>query len=249
MFNILFSSISATIDIIALIFILFFAIYGAIKGFTKTFFSLFGTFIGLLLAVLLSPAVAKFMQSEHGVVNSLSNELSGVVSNLFGENIMSIKISEVSSGSSKLTGLSGYVVSTILSMQTNAFPPETTVGEVLCPVFAYYIVLILSVVVLFIIFKLIFAVVCAIIKDAHKFISVARFDKTLGFFSGIIHGIISLELLIMIISIIPLPFIQNIYLNIQHTVITKFLEDINLFELIIRGISQSNVIETIKSLI
>ena len=249
MLNLLSSGFSATIDIIALIFILMFALYGAIKGFTKTFFSLFGTFIGLLLAVLLSPSVAKFMQTEHDLVNSLSGELSGVVSKFFGKDVLSMSISDANKGNLSMGGLSGYVASIILSLKPGTYPPETTVADVLCPTFAYYIVLIISVVVLFIIFKLIFGVICAIIKDAHKNKKIARFDKTLGFFLGLVNGIINLELVIMIISIIPLGFFQNIYLNIQLSAITKFIEDINLFELIITSISQSNVIEVIKGII
>ena len=249
MLNILLSSVSATIDIIALIFILMFALYGAIKGFTKTFFSLFGTFFALLFAGLLSPSVVKFMQSEHNIVSNLSSELSGIVSRFFSKEVLSMKISQANSVNLGLAGLSGYVASIILSYKTGSYPPDATVADVLCPTFAYYIVLILSVVVLFIIFKLIFSLICAIIKDAHKNKKVANFDKTLGFFLGLINGIINLELLIMIISIIPLGFFQDIYLNIQLSTFAKFFEDINLFQLIITGISKSNVIDVIKGIV
>lgn len=249
MINLLSSNFSATIDIIALILILFFAMYGAIKGFTKTFFSLFGTFIGLLFAVILSPSVVKFMQNEFNVVKDLSNEISGVVSKFFSKDVLSMKISDATKGSLTSAGLSGYVASIILSYKKGSYPPQTSVGDVLNPTFAYYIVLIISMVVLFIIFKLIFAVVCAIMKNAHKNKKIARFDKTLGFFLGIINGIINLELIIMLISIIPLNFFQNIYINIQLSTFTKIIQDINLFELIITEISQTNLLNTINGII
>ncbi len=249
MTNILSSSLCATIDIIALIFILVFALHGAIKGFTKTFFSLFGTFIGLLLAVLLAPSVVKFMQSKHGLISSFANELDGVVTNLFGKNVLSIKISDANKATLTSAGLGGYIASIILSLKTGSYSPDATVGDALCPTFAYYIVLILSVVVLFILFKLIFAVLCSLVKDAYKNKKVEKFDKTLGFFLGIVHGIIIFELVIMIISIIPLNFFQNIYANIQISTIAKFIADINMFNLIITAISQNNVINIIISTI
>ena len=189
------------------------------------------------------------MQSEHNLIGNFSNDLSGIVSKLFGNNVLSMKISDASKSNLSFSGISGYVASIILSLQTSSYPPETTVGQVLCPTFAYYIVVIISVAVLFIIFKIIFAVICAIIKDAYKNKKIEKYDKTLGFFLGLVNGIINLELVIMIISIIPLGFFQNIYLNIQLSIITKFIEDINLFELIITSISRGNVVEVIKAII
>ena len=112
----------------------------------------------MLFAVILSPSVVKFMQNEFNVVKDLSNEISDVVSKFFSKDVLSMKISDATKGSLTSAGLSGYVASIILSFKKGSYPPQTSVGDVLNPTFAYYIVLIISMVVLFIIFKLIFYV-------------------------------------------------------------------------------------------
>ena len=64
-----------------------------------------------------------------------------------------------------------------------------------------------------------------------------------------LNGIINLELLIMLFSIIPIDFFQNIYLNVQTSTFAKFITDINLFEIIITAISQNKAINIINNLI
>ncbi len=242
------ATLSATVDIVALIFIGVFALWGLIRGFTKTFFATFGTMLSLLFAVLLCSTVANFLQEKFALVTTVSESVGGALTDAFGAELMNSTLRDVSAGHLKDAGLNGLLAELILSMQTE-LPLDTTLNKVICPTISYYIVLIISVIALFIIFKIIFFLLGEIVKKSYKNRTIARLDKLFGFALGLIHGIISLELLIMAISIIPIPALQDVYLAIQTSVFANFIEDINLFNLIINSVIKSDAFDFVKNLI
>ena len=247
--NLLLANYSAISDVFALMFILTFVLWGYIKGFTKTFFSTFGTAIGLLLALLLSSPMANFLQSSFGFVDSVSKGLSGILGNIFGKNVMNMTLGQASAGFLEKAGVSGFIVQIIMSMQTDkSIPRDTTLNGIICHAFAYYIAIIISALILFLLFKLIFWVLGKMMSES-KNDNVVKFDKSLGLLMGLFNGIMYLEFVIMLISIIPLSFFQNIYAGIQLSVFANFIEDINLYGLLINNIADTRVIELIKSTI
>lgn len=249
MLNLLSSNISAIVDIVALIFVGVFALWGAIRGFTKTFFATFGGILSLLFAVLLSPVVAKFLQDKFGFVESISSGLGGVLTSVFGDKVMNTTLNQASHEFLSGAGLSGFLIDTILSLQTeNTIPMDTTLNEIICPTFGYYVVVVICVIALYIIFKIIFYVLSEIVRNMHKYTIVAKLERWLGFALGLIDGIIKLELFIMVIAMIPIAICQDITLAIQSSVIAKFIQDINLFGLIMNGQSSINVTEIIKNI-
>lgn len=250
MLNLLTSGLSATVDIIALVFVLCFALWGLIQGFTKTFFSAFGTIIALLIAVILAPLVAKFLQDKFYLITTTSGGISGALSGVFGEELMNASLSDVSDAYLREAGVGGFILSIILSFKGDAtIPADTTLNKIICPTFAYYLVMILAVVILFIILKIIFFVISDIVKKSYEDKAVARFDRGLGCLLGLFNGIINFELIIMFISIIPLGFCQDVYMAVQTSIFANFLEDINLYGLIINAISSTNLLQVVKSVI
>lgn len=242
------TNLSATVDIVALIFVGVFALWGLIRGFTKTFFSAFGTMLSLLFAVLLCSTVANFLQEKFALVTTVSESVSVALSDAFGAELMNATLRDVSAGYLENAGLNGLLVELILSMQTE-LPLDTTLNMIICPTVSYYIVLIISVIALFIIFKIIFFLIGEIVKKLYKNRTIATFDKFFGFALGLLHGIISLELLIMAISVIPIPILQDVYSAIQVSTFANFIEDINLFNLIINAVIKSDVFDFVKGLI
>ena len=242
------TNLSATVDIVALIFVGVFALWGLIRGFTKTFFSAFGTMLSLLFAVLLCSTVANFLQEKFALVTTISESVSVALSDAFGAELMNATLRDVSAGYLENAGLNGLLVELILSMQTE-LPLDTTLNMIICPTVSYYIVLIISIIALFIIFKIIFFLIGEIVKKLYKNRTIATFDKFFGFALGLLHGIISLELIIMAISVIPIPILQDVYSAIQTSTFANFIEDINLFNLIINAVIKSDVFDFVKGLI
>jgi len=246
----LLNNYSAMADIVALVFLALFALFGFIRGFTKTFFSVFGTIIAIVLAVLLAPALTELLQNSFSVINTVSESISGVLNNVFGEELMNMNLGQVSEDVLGETSLASFIVKIVLQLKSdNTIPLVTTLNQIICPTFAYYIVLILSAVVLFIIFKIVFIIVHRLVKLAYACKLVRNVDRILGAVLGFINGIFNLELIILAISIIPIALFQDIYAGIQASILANFIEDINLYGLLLNAISSQNVIGAIKNTI
>ena len=103
--------------------------------------------------------------------------------------------------------------------------------------------------ILFIIFKIVFIIVHRLVKLAYACKLVRNVDRILGAVLGFINGIFNLELIILAISIIPIALFQDIYAGIQASILANFIEDINLYGLLLNAISSQNVIGAIKNTI
>ena len=249
--NLLVSTIGAIVNVVALLFVGGFAVWGFYKGFTKTFFSVFGTLLAILFAVLLAPVVAEFLESKFSFVTTMSNKIEDLLVKSFGEELMSVPLSNVAEEYLKKAGLGDWLIKAIMSIKTDSasIPEGTTLGQIICPIFGYYIVMIIVVVALFIIFKIIFFLIGELVKKAYAFKIVAVVDRVLGLVIGFASGTVILELVIMVVGIIPVPFFQNLYAEIINSPITGFLTKINLFELIMSKISIKDIIPYVKNLI
>ena len=246
----LLNNYSAMADIVALAFIALFALFGFIRGFTKTFFSIFGTIIAIVLAVLLAPLLTEFLQNSFSLINTVSDSISGVLTNIFGEELLNMNLGQASEEVLGKTSLASFITSIVLQLRTdNTIPLDTTLNQIICPTFAYYVVLIISAIALFILIKIVFIIVKKLVKLAYACELVRNVDRLLGAILGAINGIFNLELIILVISIIPIALFQDIYAGIQASIFANFIEDINLYGLLLNALSSQNVIGAIKNAI
>ena len=246
--NLLVSTTGAIVNVVALLFVGGFAVWGFYKGFTKTFFNVFGTLLAILIAVLLAPVVAEFLENKFSFVTTMSNKVRELLTKSFGEAIMNAPFSN--DAASLLNNVGGrWLIKVIENIDTASIPSGTTLGQIICPIFGYYAVMIIAVVALFIIFKIVFFLIGELVKKAYAFKIVAVVDRVLGLAIGFVSGTVMLELVIMVIGIIPFPFFQNVYAEIINSPITGFLTKINVFDLIINALSTKNIIPYVKNLI
>lgn len=250
MYNLLASSGSAVINIIALIFVVGFALYGLIRGFAGTFLSMFGTILSILFSILLAPTVTSFLESQHSFVTTMSGKLSGILTNIFGDEVMNLTLESASKESIKNLGLSTLIINLVLSFKKDGtIPINTTLNQIICPTFAYYVVLIISAIGLFIIFKLIFIVIANIIRKSYNIQIIEKTDKVLGFILGLISGVIYFETVVMIIGAIPLGFMQNLHTLIYSSSLANFICLINPYDSILNLISFKDIINFVSVLI
>lgn len=244
------SDLSAIVDIVALSLVGFYALWGLIRGFVKTFFSAFGTILSLLFAILLAPSVAQFLQDKFQFVDTVSSSIGDLVSGYFGEDVMHLTLEQVSREYLASAGVSGFIIDIILSLQLDGTAPlNTTLHDIICPTFAYYVVIIVAVIALFIVLKLIFRLICDIVKKMHSIKGVARADKLLGFVLGMVHGIIVLEFVIMAIKVIPIGVVQDVYVAVHASSFANFIEKISLFNGIMGMLTKANIVGFIKGLL
>lgn len=248
--NLLAANMPVIVDVVAIAFVALFAIRGISKGFAKLFVSVFGTILSLLFAVLLCTSVANFLQSQFSLVTTVSKSISGILEKVFGGPIMNTTLEQATTEKLAELGLGDWLSSIILSFASDSsIPTDTTLNEIICPTFAYYVVIVIAVICLFIIFKILFFLLGAFIKKLYTVKLVAVVDKTLGLLLGAISGIINLELVILILGIIPIDIVQQIYTSISQTVFANFVKTVNLYEVILNAISSANVIGYVKGLL
>ena len=242
----LYSTSGAILEACALLVFIACIVIGAKKGFVKSLISTFGSMISLILAVLLCSSVAKVLENKFSLVTTISSKLTGVLSKIFGEQLMTTPLSLATEDVlSEQFKLSLFLVRIILSLKTTGLSPDTTLSSIICPVFGFYIVCIISIIILFIIFKIIFFLIGEIVKKLHSNKVIGATDITLGIVFGAIKGVFVINFALMILSFIPLGFIQNFTGAINDTIFTKIINKIDVISLILKGMARVNVTDLI----
>lgn len=248
--NMLASNLGALMDLIALVVIVAFTLIGLRKGFAKTFVSMFGTVLSLLLSALLCKSGAKFLQSKYGLITTLSDWASGIVTRIFGDNIANVTLGQASEELLASHNLSQWLIGLILSIKSKGtISNEVTLNQIISPVFGYYTVLAIALIGFYILFRILFFLFGEIVKKAHFIKVVGVTDTVLGAVLGFLHAVFILQFIIMIIQFIPFAFFQNIALQIDASILLRFISNINVFGLIIRGLANINLSEVILSVI
>ncbi len=239
MLNLLSSSLPAIIDIVVVILILLFAILGFAKGFINTFLKSFGSLISLILSVLLCATVVNFLSEQFFVGATIAERLVKTVNKIFGEELMSQPLGSASELSLKDSGVAGWIIKNLFQIKDNgAYPEGTTLGGAISQIFAYYILIAIVFVVLFIIFKVLCFLIMkfAIKMQERKMVGTA--DRVLGLFLGLIMGISFVQGTLFAIQSLPIGFIQDLSLAIDNSVITNFISNINLYSVILDSIKK-----------
>ena len=143
--NLLAANMPVIVDVVAIAFVALFAIRGISKGFAKLFVSVFGTILSLLFAVLLCTSVANFLQSQFSLVTTVSKSISGILEKVFGGPIMNTTLEQATTEKLAELGLGDWLSSIILSFASDSsIPTDTTLNEIICPTFAYYVVIVIA---------------------------------------------------------------------------------------------------------
>lgn len=244
------TNLSAIIDCVALVVIIVFTLIGLIKGFAKTFVSMFGTLLSLLFSALLCKTVANFLQDKFSFVTTVSNWASGIVTKVFGDNIANVTIGEATQELLASQNFSQWMIGLVLSIKGHGtIPTDTTLNNIITPVFGYYTVLLIAFIGLFILFKVLFFLIAEIIKDLHSIKLIGVTDTILGGVLGLIHGILTLQIVLLCIQLAPLEFSQNLAVLIDSSVVAGFLGRINLFALLIRALNTTNLTQIITDVL
>ena len=234
--------LSAIIDIVALALIVLFAVLGFKRGFAKTFVATFGIILSLLFAILLSGVTAKFLESEFSWTTKIADGISGSLSSVFGKELMETTIEQASNTSLKNAGLSGLIIKMVIGIKSNEIMPTLSLGQIISTTFAYYITVLIAVIILYILFRVALFLFAELIFKAHKFWIIKTADRELGALLGIIRGIIIVQIIILIVDILPFVFFNNISVAINKAPVTGFISKINIFKIILSALSDTSYI-------
>lgn len=241
---------SVIVNLIIIVFIFGFSIRGLVKGFAKTFISLFGTIISLVLAMLVCPSVTNFLENQYNFVTDISLSVEGFLNKLLGAEMMNMTLESASDGALGSTGLGGIITYVVLLFKNDVdIPPDIPLKQILCPTFAYYISMIISVAVLFVLFKICLFIIGEIIKKLYVFSPIKHFDRILGLLLGFIASVIYLEVVILLLNAIPLGFVQRLNAIIQTSSIATVISDFGLLGKILGLMSTGNIVSFVKQII
>ncbi len=246
----LYSTSGAILEALALIVFIVSIIVGAKKGFIKSLISTFGSLLSLIFAVLLCSTVAKVLEDKFSLVTTISGKLTGVLTGIFGEELMNTPLASATEDVlSEQFNLSLYLIRIILSIKTSDIPQDTTLSNIIAPVFGYYIVCILSVIVLYILFRIIFFLIGEIVKKLHSNKFIGTTDIVLGIVFGAIKGIITINFALMILGIIPIGFIQNFVASTTDTIFVNIISKIDVVSLILKAMASVNIPELVVGML
>ena len=241
------SGSGAIVDIIALVFLVVFALRGLIRGFAKSFVDTFGSIISLVIAILLSSTVTNFLESSFSLVTVIGDGIEGALGGVFGEELMNTPLSQINSEILSKSGFGGWLITIILTITTDMEGANLTLGEILSPTIAYYIVVVISVIVIFILLKLVMKLFAGIVEKLYALPFVKAADKLLGLAFGILSAVIYLQLAYTVLGLIPLGFVQDIFVEVQASTVMQTINKINLFGLILSKISVGDISSIIKN--
>ncbi len=248
--NLLVSSAGTIVDIALIVIILIFAIVGCVKGFVKSFLATFGWLFALIFAVLLCSAVTNFLENKFGLVSSISGGVGNFLTGIFGDKIMNTTLREATEEVLNGSSLSGWLISIVLDVkELEGVPMDVTVNQIISPVFGYYATCVISIVGLFILFRIVFFIIGELMKFLHKIKLIGFVDRLLGFLFGVIRGFIFVQIIMIIIRFIPMGFLQQIVTYLDASGFATFIQKINLFSVMLSALSQVNLLDMIKTLI
>jgi len=250
MFNLLSANVSVIVDVVVILALALSGIFGFKRGFVKTFLKIFGSFLAFLLTVSLASKVTLGMENKFGLVSWVGGGLEGVLTKIFGDNLMNTTLEQASRDFLASEGVGNWLIDIILNSQKDgSIPLNTTLNQIICPSFAYYIAMILVGILLYIIFKIIFYLIGNLFKNLHKIKLIKLTDGLLGLALGLLSGFIGIEIAIMIVGIIPTPFFAEIHVAATGSGFTGFMHRINLFSIILNSIAKADVVGVIKDVI
>ncbi len=235
-------STAVIIDLITVGIILIFSIVGLVQGFAKSFISIFGTLLSFVFSILLCVTVVSFLEERFGVVYNLTNKIKEYISLKISAEILDLPISQVDTEIMKSANVPNYISWIIILLKANSLvPSNVSIASVLCPTISYYVWVAISFVILFVLFKLVFYIIGKIIymfkKDFKKF---NKADRALGVFAGMFRGGAVVCIIIIVLSVLPIAFAQNIYSEIVNAPVTNFVKNINVFDMLLSIVTKPN---------
>lgn len=237
-------------DLAIIVLLFVFAVIGCHKGFVKSFISTFGSFLSIIIAVLLCSTVATFLESKFSLITTISDSVFGLLSKIFGEEVMQLTLNQADNVTLGETNLTAWIIKIIIDLKgTGELPLDIPLGQIISPIFGYYITCVISVLGLFILLKIVFFIIGEIVKKLHKIKLIGAVDKLLGLVFGFFKGIITIQLLMMIIRIIPISFFQQAVVFLGESSIVSLIESINIFSYILSALSSINITEIIKTIL
>ena len=205
-----------TMDLILLIIVAGSGLYGYKKGFISTLFSFLSYFLAIIGARLLAPKAVSLLASK----TTFTSQIDGFVTDKLAStgidiNVLNAELPKINQMITQDESVRQVIsqnplLMKLLSEQTSAFADYQNISAML----SNYILTALSMVLIFILLKIIISNIGKLLNNRIKLSSVTRANKTLGLVLGILTGIMVTTLGLIILTPVALTFSNGTLANI-----------------------------------
>ena len=207
--------LSLIIDLALVALIVIFAIVGLIKGFFKSFLSFFGTVVSLIISILLAKKVADallqvgFINGFFGSGGRVSGWIAGGLNKLspgfFGTVFSGGGTKDELSAALAGAGIPAFLAPILAGVvsQFNFSSSSLTLAQILSPMIANIIWLIVVTLVLFAILKIILALLNKLFKFLTKNKAISGLNRLFGFIVGALKGVIFVAFVLIVAALFP----------------------------------------------
>lgn len=222
MLNLLASfQIAYVADIVCALLLLIFAVGGAKKGFVRCFFGLISTLVALILAIAFASTVANLLPSIFGSEGFFAGKFEGMFLKVkgFDADISADGIAAALESVSLPSFLKNVISKNI--SEVNDLAPGTTLANVVAPVAAQFLGLLISGLVIFIVAKIIlriFEKILTRLVSAWSF--AAALNRLLGFAAGLLKAAFIICSVVAVLSLVPS---EGIVSFIDKTLVLKYI--------------------------
>lgn len=217
------------IDLVCVVLMLVFGIAGAKKGFVRYVLGAISVIAALILAFAFAKAVSGLAESVFGLTSSASAwvektllKREGFAVDVSGEGIAAAALENVN--------LPSFVKDAVVKQLSgmNDYPAGTTLASVVAPVFANFIVLLGSWLVVFLASVIVLKLIAKLLNGlAQKIPLVSALNRLLGFVVGALKILLIVCGVLAVLSLIPGGISEKMGNFFEQTIILKYLYNDN----------------------
>lgn len=205
------------LDIVIILIIALAGFFGYKKGLISILASLLSIIIAIILAIVLQNPVADYLMNDTGLGENIYNKVENT-------------ILEASESQNKEEGKSSFIVNFIKEdlVKENVESISNNVTKFIFKGISFIAVFIITLIIMYII--------SMILNLVFELPILNSINKIGGLIGGVIKGLISIFLIFAIIKFLePIGFVTPVTNYINSSIISKYLYDMNLIVLLIKG--------------
>lgn len=236
----------SVLDIIVIVVLALGLLIGLWRGFLRTLLNLFSNVASIVVAVLLAKPVTNVVQGWFGILNTISNGISGVLeSNILPKEGYPMDAEAIKSGlqgSSIMNSLVSPFIPADTSQIADAHELSTIIGSKLGQI----VLMIIVAIVLFIIIKILVRLLAKLFDAITKKSAISGLDRVLGGVVGLLKGAILVFVVLSVLyALNSLPFINSWFdglVNDSHITLYIYNAIQDLFTFILSKVDISGAI-------
>ena len=215
--------VGIVIDVAIVLVLLITGLIGIKKGFLKSLLSLFNWVVCLGASIWLAKYVANWVGSWFGMENAIAGKISNAIvgSNAeLGNSVASFGSKDaIMAACAGMNGLLKQLINIIFSSKNVDFASETAVSDVASAGVAHICVLAISAVLLFIVIKIVLAILGKLFDNIARTRVLGSLNRVLGFVFGVVKGgciVVIFNIVAVALSLVPM---------INNTIIKPVIQD------------------------